>query len=363
MDEIEKAKKLIDLQTSFSVISFPGVGISLFLKQLVSQYSKNYFYIDVFGLPNLTNIELFGALLKRIGGKVVSKNENEIITSCKNRLEVLLETEEKIVICIGGFDQLKAQFNQEFFQKLRALRNINREKIIFIFGICKRIETLVSEKIMDTDLEMFSQALYLKPYSKKDLIYLLSIYGPKVDINEDEFEKIINLSGGQFQLLQLLLRLERLNDPLHDPFIKLSLQNIYQHLNYQQKKILQKVALEGLYNNHDEYLIRVGLVQKVGSKYQLFSSLFTEFVKTQHHQKLPTKEAKLFKLLKENLGEVVSRDLIFKKIWEDEFDNTTDWALDSLIYRLRRHTFFVTKGFIIESYKKQGYMLIKNIKL
>lgn len=39
--------------------------------------------------------------------------------------------------------------------------------------------------------------------------------------------------------------------------------------------------------------------------------------------------------------------------------NATDWALDALVYRLRKHPFLKANGFIIESHKKVDYILIK----
>lgn len=356
---IKEIKKLIDSSTTFSLISFPGVGISVFLKYLVTQPFGRFFYIDVFGLSNLTSSELFSVLLKKLGGKTKSKIEGDLVTACKKKLELLTQKKEKVIICFGGFDKLKKHFNQDFFHHLQTLRNISRQKIIFIFGICKRIDSLISENLMDNDLFMLSSAYYLKPYSKKDLIYLLSIYGPKVNLDNKEFQEILHLSGGHFQLLQLLLRSERIQNPVSDPFIKLSLKNIYQSLTYQQKKILLKVAIEGNYNRQDDYLIKVGLVKKINVKYQLFSPLLAEFVKNQASLKLPPKEHVLFQLLRKHSGEVVPKDKIFKEVWQNS-DNVTDWALDSLIFRLRRNPSFISNGYIIESYKKQGYILIKN---
>lgn len=75
--------------------------------------------------------------------------------------------------------------------------------------------------------------------------------------------------------------------------------------------------------------------------------------------RLPVKESKLFKLLRKNLGNTVSKDEIFIEIWNENSEEATDWALDALIYRLRKHPFMITNGYIIESHKKIGYTLIQ----
>lgn len=356
-ERVAEIKKLIDASATTSVIGMPGLGISIFLKHLAAQSFGYSIYIDVFGLSNLSSIEFFKTILTNLGGKTNSSSEVDIVIQCKKILEILVQKNERVIIYLGGFDQLKKSFNQEFFHHLRSLRSVNPEKIIFIFGICRRIDSLVSERLVDTDLNMLSSIYYLKPYSNENLKYMLSVYGPKT---EDDMQNLFNLSGGNFQLLQLLLRTERLNDPVQDPFIKLSLTNIYRTLTYQQKKILKKVSTQEVNEIIDEYLINVGLVKKDKSTYKIFSPLLEQFLKTESSIKLPIKEAKLLALLKDNIGEVISKDQIFNTIWGNEMDNPSDWALDALIYRLRRNPAFFAKGYVIESRKKQGYVLLKN---
>jgi DNA-directed RNA polymerase subunit F len=355
---VKEIKEIIDASTTTSVIGIPGVGISIFLKHLAAQPFGYSIYIDIFGLPGLTSKEFFKELLTKLGGESDTQNESEIVAECRLLLKRLTEKNEKVIIYFGGFDQLKKSFNQEFFHQLRSLRNINQKKVIFIFGICRRIDSLVSENLIDTDLNMLSSIYYLKPYTDEDIRYILSIYGPKT--SNEELQKALALSGGHFQFLQLLLRSERLHDPLNDPFIKLSLRNIYQHLTYQQKKVLKKIALQKSANVEDDYLINVGLVKRVGDTYEIFSPLFEQFLNKQTSWKLPAKEARLFKILKQNAGKTVPKDKIFNHVWENDAEKASDWALDALIYRLRRHPAFIAKNYIIENHKKQGYSLLKN---
>jgi DNA-binding response OmpR family regulator len=103
-----------------------------------------------------------------------------------------------------------------------------------------------------------------------------------------------------------------------------------------------------------------------GVEFKLFTPLLAEYIKTNLPVKLPAKEAKLFKLLRKNIGKVTSKDEIFTEVWgEENIDATgksdlpTDWALDALIYRLRKHPFITSHGYIIESHKKVGYTLIQ----
>ena len=66
------------------------------------------------------------------------------------------------------------------------------------------------------------------------------------------------------------------------------------------------------------------------------------------------------------MGSVVSKDEIFAQVWPEKSEDVTgksdlptDWALDALIYRLRKHPFMKANNYIIESQKKVGYTLIQ----
>ncbi len=92
--------------------------------------------------------------------------------------------------------------------------------------------------------------------------------------------------------------------------------------------------------------------------YSLFTPLLSEYIKTNLPVKLPVKEKILFNLLRKNLGKVVTKYEIFTEVWPNSED-ATDWALDALVYRLRKNSFIHSHGFIIESSKKVGYTLIQ----
>ena len=199
-------------------------------------------------------------------------------------------------------------------------------------------------------LNFFSEILYFKPYSEKDLRKLLTIEPPR-----EVSDEIVKLSGGHNQLLQILRRSQKQQNLLLDQFVKLQLKGLIDYLDYSQRKQLQKIALGKKVEDIDEYLLGVGLINK---DWKIFTPLLAEYIKQNVNVKLPVKEAKLFKLLRKSVGNVVSKDEIFAEVWPEE-DGATDWALDALIYRLRKHPFITSHGYIIESHKKVGYTLIQ----
>jgi len=358
--QVLEVAKRIDSATTTSVLGIPGAGISIFMKHLSAQPLGHMIYLDIFSLPSLMPHELYKSLLEKLGGKAQERNtDDELIALCIKQLESLTAQHAKVVLCIAGFDQLQPEFSASFFHYLRTLRAVDKSKVVFIFGICRRLETLLPDNIIDTDLSLFSSINYLKPYNEEDIRHMLSLYGPHTDIVKEELDKAIGLSGGHFQFLQLLLASERRNNPTQDPFIQLAFKNIFMHLSSTQKAIVRKLAVDGTYPKTDDYLTNIGLLNKRGDTYELFSALFAECVRAFSAPKLPIKERRLFAILKRNKGRVVTKREIFDEVWRGQ-EIGSEWALNALLYRLRKHPAFTAQNYTIESHKKIGYSLTKD---
>lgn len=353
-------KKLVDSSVTFTLSGMPGVGGSIFLRYLSLQKFAHFIYIDTYQLAEINRLNYYQQLLKELGGKETYGSEQEILEECRNRLGELAKSEHRIVIIFNRFDQLRSYFSDQLFADLMSLKNVNIEKIVFIFtSHIPYIEILPENISADKINNLFSKTVFLKPYSKPDLHQLLNISSSNIHTKEFT-EKAIDLCGGHFQLLQLFLKSERLEPPFIDQFVKIQLKEIFEYLNYNQKKIVKKIALGKPISSVDEHLLGVGVVKKTGKTYELFTPLFTEFIKSNSSAKMSLKESKLYKLLKENIGKVVSKEQIFSTIWDKDPDNTSDWALSSLLYRLRKHPTITSQNIIIESYKKLGIMMLKD---
>ena len=248
---------------------------------------------------------------------------------------------------------MKKEFDNQFLSNIQSLTAISPGKIVLIFTSVKPLPEIATESISGGNLNFFSEILYFKPYLEKDLKKLLNL-----EPFRETRENLFKLSGGHFQLLQILRRSQRLQNLLLDQFVRLQMKGLIDYLDYSQRKQLQKIALrqtQGKLFEVDEYLLGVGMVKNL----QLFTPLLAEYIKLNLPVKLPVKEAKLFKLLRKNAGNVVTKDEIFAEVWGEDDENATDWALDALIYRLRKHPFMKSNSYIIESHKKVGYTLIQ----
>lgn len=346
-NNIDQIKKYITSGQCVTVNGMPGVGISLFLKEVCGQNFAEFHYINVFGLSEMTADALLDEVANALG--ITAQDVNKLASIQKALKHNTFS--KSVVFAFAGFDKLEKNVNKDLFDTLRAIRSIDRTNILFLFGICKRLETIIPEQVMDSEISMFSTKLYLKPYSKEDTKELLKKYGPFIPGSDEKIE----LSGGHFQLLQLLLQTEYPNSPLSDQFIVLCLKNILSHLTTTQKRELIKIA-QNKSVIIDPYLSNIGIVS---DKHEIFSPLLLEFLLKNSTTKIPSKEGILFRLLKSRSGKVVEKNEIFRIVWKDNSENATDWALDSLVYRLRKNDIFKKSGFEIESIKKIGYKLVK----
>lgn len=371
-DKLEDFKKLISASQSFTVLSMPGVGVSYFLKYLMGQNWGYFIHVDLYSLPTLTLHEFYRLLLREVGGKPGPKSDEQVFLETKNMLKNYAQKYHKVVVVFSRFDQLKKELDANFLSNLQSLTTIEAGKIVAIFTSTKPLHEIVPEAVEGGNLIFYSKYLYFKPYSKEDLKKLLTLE-PNPLLPKADLDRLIELSGGHNQLLHILLDSQKQQNLLLDQFVKLQMKGLIDYLNYQQRKQMQKIALRRAqafgseaqarrgynFRDIDEYLVGVGLVKKEDHHYQLFSPLLTDYIKQNLPVKLPVKEAKLFNLLRKNTGRVVSKDEIFAIIWAEDPDKGTDWALDALIYRLRKNPYLAAQGYIIESHKKVGYSLVQ----
>lgn len=356
---IDKIKELIESSYTFTTLSMPGMGVSYLLRYLATRQFAHFIHVDLYSLSNLTKHEFFKLLIHELGEKSSEKTDLEMLNEAKLILVELAKKHSKVVIIFNRFDQLKKEFDKTFFANLRALKDSSPGKIVLVFTSIKPLYETSPKAIGGANLNIFSKHLYLKPYSVYDLEELLKITITH-KISRLQLSKLIELSGGHSQLLHILINSEKKSNPLLDHFVKLQMKELLDYLNYQQKKQVQKIALEKNIDNVDEYLLGIGMVKKINLSYELFTPLLTEYIKSNLPLRLPVKEAKLFRLLRNKSGRVVSKEEIFEATWGENSHDATDWALDALIYRLRKNPAFLSHGYAIENHKKVGYILLQN---
>lgn len=367
-ENLKNFRQLIDNGLSFVVVSLPGVGVSCFLKYLAMQDLSAgrqgftcFIHVDLYSLPTLSVHEFYKLLLSQLDGKPTAKSDEKLLEEIKTALKKLSEERGKIVIIFSRFDQLKSQFTSTFLSNIQSLTTVSNNPVVEIFTATKPLYEIAPEALTGGNLNFYSEQIYFKPFTKEDLKKLLKVDSAK-PVPPSTLNELLDLSGGHNQLLRILLSSQKQQNLMLDTFVKMQMKELIDYLDYQQRKTLQKIALGKPVTEMDEYLLGIGIVKKTNSGFELFTPLLSEYIKNNMPVKLPVKEGKLYKILRANLGKTVSKDEIFDEVWgssEKELENATDWALDALIYRLRKHPFVQTHGYIIESHKKVGYTLIQ----
>ncbi len=343
--DVERVKKLIDSSTSFSVVGMPAMGISIFLRYLCTTSLAYFIHVDINELSELSVTGFFKLLWKELGNK--------------KKLELLVKKNRRVVLVFNRFDQLQKYFTREFFANLRSIRDIDKEKIVMIFAANRPLVEEVPKALDGGNLTMFSQTYFLAPYSPDELIELIKINSPEL-LKVENLNRAIELSGGHYQLLQLLLRSEYQGDFFSDPAIELQLAQLYGFLNYREKKWLQKLVLGKNLPKTEEFLLKTGFVNRGRNEVlEPFTPLLAMYIKKNLRVQLPKKEMELFLLLRDKTGRVVTKEEIFATLWPQDSDGATDWALNALVYRLRKNSTFVASGYEIESQKKVGYVLVR----
>lgn len=353
-------EKFIASSATFSVIGISDFGRTVFLKYLATlPLADNYIFVDIYDLAPQSRVEFFKLILSRLGEDKEITTEAEAVALCRVKLTEMVQKYKKIVIILNRLDLLQFPLDRSFFDSLRTFRMIDPAKIMFILGLCTPIHQVASNAMLGSDIVLFSKIYYLPLYSQADLIMLAKQYGHRSE-QKETFKRALNLSGGHFQLFQLLLRDSLQKNIIDDDFIKLSLKNILKHLNYKQKKDLIDIALGKRVTVDDPYLLSTGMIRQEKNGYEFFTPLLREYLLMFETAKLSAKEKSLLQLLLKNQGQIVSRETIFNIVWGANEAGVTDWALDALAYRLRKNLLFTSRGYILEGHKKQGYSLTRD---
>lgn len=355
-DSTKECLGLIDKATSFNLVAMSGVGITFFAQYLETRSKDSFVFINTYEMPEFNKDNFYEQLYTKLGGELKTGTEPKIEEiKCLLDLKVR-SSKHKLVLVINRLDRLDKILDQNFFDILRFFKDVDRSKIVMIFVSSRPIVDQYSTKIKDL-FNLASKTVYFKPFSSKDLRQVL-----KVDGSSSVEEAAVALCGGHHNLYNVLSRCQSLDNPLSDSMVELLIKDLCASLPRKMIEELKMITKKGTVPK-DDYLINMGYVLKVKGNFKTFSPLLSEYLTTEEAKSnLPYKEARLFNLLRVHLGKPVTKNQIFDTIWQNEDGIASEWALNSLVYRLRNHPAFDTKRYIIKSYKKVGYTLLDNLR-
>jgi hypothetical protein len=414
-DLIQQIVFCIEHSESFTLLGIHGIGKTSLLNDLNENFKfwkevePNkvsdflFVFIDLTKLLDATEIGFYRLFLSCLYRTVVHNIEDKlfikkVFTLYKSvfkeqDLLILYEaigeiiryvTEEKklkISFVIDDFSSLSS-FDKEFFNSLKAVRNINKWKITFVFCSDRDISKLFDPRILDELYNIFlNRQFWFKPLSEKDTYLVLEEIAREenIPITKKVKKQIYILSGGHSGYIKTLNSIFqnfktnsiKLTKQLkEETAIQARSENIWLKLSSEHHSVL----LDFVQNTsiplgpRERYLINTGLICIRENSKNVFSLIFEDFIMAKINnkdnldikeetkgiyidpltdtiyiqeklfdKKLTPHEYQILKLLYKNKGEVVTRENIAAVLWNKKpIKKHSDWAIDKAISRLRK---------------------------
>lgn len=334
---------------SFNLIAMPGVGVTFFVRHLSYASPDEFIAINSYELHDFNKAALYGQLARKLDLQAAGDNQIDLRV-LGTALKARTVQGKRVVLVFNRFDRLGPILDQSFFENLWFLREVSGGALVMIFVTAAPIPELASTGMQDL-LRMVAETHFLRGYTADELREIMG--SSAADTIEDE---AIRLSGGHHALLQILTRCQDLENALSDPMVELLVKDMYLGLAPKYRRNIVAIT-NGKAKHVDRFLLDAGYLVAEDEKLRTFTPLLAEYARRQVLGYLPAREQRLFALLKRNAGRIVTKQEIFDTVWHEADGISSDWALNALVYRLRRNPAFDAQRYAIESYKKQGYIL------
>jgi DNA-binding winged helix-turn-helix (wHTH) protein len=285
---------------------------------------------------------------------------------CKN-------LDRKIVFLFDEFDDLYRTLPSRVFDSLRALRDDNKYRLMYVVATRRELRRLRSEGEHREAFEelITPNTIWVVAYSKADARYALQRLASrhKVKLSEKQIWDILKITGGHPGLIRAVFPLmceQPVNvteSLLADKRVHEECQRIWQSLAKDEQKALALLV------NNSRTRVAEGILEQlqqkglVGGEWvesdQVFSSILSLYIRNekpaignriridrQKHivwvddreiQNIPRLEYKLLEFLEGRRGQVCTRKQIVQHLYPNEkLSGVSDNAVDSIVKRLRK---------------------------
>jgi DNA-binding winged helix-turn-helix (wHTH) protein len=295
---------------------------------------------------------------------------------------VASETNLCLVLFLLRFDRLKDIFSMQFYANLQSLFDTAKYRFLYVTTSVRTLPELCSEIFKGANISTFAHSYFLKPAKREDLIAISSYlnltpkYSPK--ITPKIKGEILTMGGGHIVLTRLIgisfsegnettLSMDHL---LGDERILLTLEEIWNNLTIVEQNFLKRVSQKEKIKKDKsvDFLFQTGILKDNKGKYIFFSPLFEKYlerlktVEKEPQNEFTKKEKILLDFLISKKTAICSRDEIIEAVWPEYkiSDDLTvsDWAIDRLVWRLRKKIKTRQEGYEIITIRDQGYKCI-----
>jgi hypothetical protein len=362
------------------------VILAKYLGKTYKKYVLDYIRLDEKNLLCEINSRLV-QLATRKGLKIP-------IIAGKSEINEILTNFEKNGLSIGFFishitSLLDSKNFQQFYDLEHILRTHHNLSIIFFSEIDITVDSYLS--LVDRCSSMFTHIIKYPFYNSADteqfITYNEKIWNVKIPTNIKK--EIMFECGGHLWLIRQALRYWRdhRDVPLPELFthdlMQIKLNVIWNKFTPDEQNILKNTATKTLtekdHQSHEyRYLKSIGLIGEEFGRSMLLLPILNQIILNLSYvdefrlangkillkgievsQEFSPEEKILITTLLEHKSEIISKEILAKKIWSDKWeDKYTDWALDRLTYRVRKKIQQLgINPKIIKSIKKKGVIL------
>lgn len=398
----------LEQQKSVELIGMKRVGINNFLRfflfhkgikeQYMPQDGKHFFIL--IDLNDLIERELFPfwrLAFKRIADAVDASSFNEIIKKkiaglflasiqsgdlfltydgVREALSLLAKENIYPTLFFTRFDRLIEAVTPEFFNNLQSLKDATSHKLTYVFTSFRDLDSLMPDVFHRKDLSLFSHVVYMQPSTQEDSKVILETMRKhyKLELSKDLVEKIVFLSGGHVQYLQLssliLSEIKESTEPenlekllLSDERINLQSEELWESLTEDEKRVLLKVINEEKIESQEKekakYLWDTGILPLFSPLFEVYLRKFQKKEPEQNSIEFSKKEHMLFKYLEEHVNDICEREDIVDIVWPEYKEyGVSDWSIDRLVARVRSKLKKQKSPYEIVTIRTRGYKLI-----
>lgn len=302
---IEKIKVIANRGECLLLYGPPGCGKTLLLQDLSHQIENSI----------LLNVETFFATSQEVLGKIKS-------------LELLVKANEKIkpMILLDHVELLTDPKLNPIVMALKALREMARHRIPFIFAADNNIKSSDLEKFGPLKMCLVENLQFIGPFDKADselfTLQMANQFGIKLD--QLDKDKIIYQSGGLARIIKRLIKLT--SDGV-------DLKTIYKNPSLDQKLALDLEKIADFVEKNPESVFPLPLLENLASGKKVDQEKIGSIV---FPSPLTRQEHALATCLIKNIGQLYSREELIKAIWPKNLLETSEHALDQMLHRLKK---------------------------
>lgn len=314
--------------------------------------------------------EEFAVVDKLFKDALSYQDELVLFQELKNAIDYLtLEKNLTVTFLLERFETYIPRATEAFFNNLRSIRNRAKYKFSVVFSTTRPLEDVLEPELLADFYEYVADNhVYLSLFDKVGLAFRVS-YLEKLThekIAQTTVDTLIALTGGHGKLMRLALESAFSHNKTIDATSLLQLKTIqgalleiWYFLTPDEQQDVLTICKNTSQKITNEFLQNIGLIKSSSMTIPLFKdfcltqgekgkqpTVFTLDAITNTIQRgdtvisdmLTRSEFRLFKLLLESQGAILSREDIIQAVWTDSKtqEGVSEQALDQLVFRLRK---------------------------